>query len=182
MTGAQIFQKVYQHKERVSKAEPGKRRRKPPGNWWLINSVDEDLESVSSQPQQLHKKSKHRKEKKKHSKLRKSFSSDGDAAVSSAPQGGAPVPPLKQTEVSTPKMSKRDRPDVFTSQNAVNSGRKNRYFTSHPAEECFAKDHTRISRTETSIVCVDVGEMRSTQNSPSDPNPLQNRKHQLDNT
>ncbi|XP_028289400.1 protein IWS1 homolog isoform X3 [Parambassis ranga] len=182
-TGAQIFQRVYQPKEQVRNARPGKRRRKPPGNWWLINSMDEDLESVSSQPQQLHhKESKRQREKKKHSKQRKSFSSDGDAAVSSAPQGGAPVPPLKQTELSTPKMSKRDRPDVFTSQNVVNSGQKNRYgITSHPAEECSAEDHTR-RRTETSILCMDVGEIRSTQNSPSNPNPPQNRGHQLENT
>ncbi|XP_030612588.1 uncharacterized protein LOC115799515 isoform X4 [Archocentrus centrarchus] len=141
-SGGRIFQRVYHHnsneklsvtpeapvsqrqpKEQLTEANPAKRRRRVPGNWWVANSMDADLENRSSQPQQLHPKGpKPNKERKKPSKQSRSprlgVPKNGNAAVLLKPLGGAPVPPLKPKSLLTPKTVKRSLAtfkDIFTS-------------------------------------------------------------------
>lgn len=138
-TGDQVFQRVFLHhtnkkkmsvppvptsprasREQVGPPEPGKRRSKQPGNWWMVNSMPADVENITSQPQQ--QKPKPHKERKKQSKLTKSTrhstpKKDRTAALLKPP-GGTPVPPLKVPPMSAPKTIKRSLAtfkDILTS-------------------------------------------------------------------
>lgn len=104
-------------------ADSAKRRRRAPGEWWLVNNVAEDLENMSSKPQQLHPKwPEPKKERKKQSKQSKSprlgLPKNGNTAISLKPLGGAPVPPLTAKSLITPKTVKRSLAtfkDIFAS-------------------------------------------------------------------
>lgn len=177
VTGNKIFQKVYQHdstgklsatpkapvsqsrpKERLTEADSAKRRRRAPGDWWLVNNVAEDLENVSSKPQQLHpKRPEPKKERKKQSKQSKSprlgVPKNGNTAVSLKPLGGAPVPPLTAKSPITPKTVKRSLAtfrDIFASvieSSTVDRRRTNRCnVRSRPSEEiCVAGSNTHAA-------------------------------------
>uniref|UniRef100_A0A3Q3CUQ4 Titin-like n=1 Tax=Haplochromis burtoni TaxID=8153 RepID=A0A3Q3CUQ4_HAPBU len=176
-SGNEIFQKVYQHdstgklsatpkapvsqsrpKERLTEADSAKRRRRAPGEWWLANNVAEDLENMSSKPQQLHpKRPKPKKERKKQSKQSKSprlgVPKNGNTAVSLKPLGGAPVPPLTAKSLITPKTVKRSMAtfkDLFASvieSSTVDRRQTNRCnVRSRPSEEiCVAGSNTHAA-------------------------------------
>lgn len=107
-------------REQVGPPEPGKRRKKQTGNWWIVNGMPADVENITSQPQQ--QKPKPHKERKKQSKLTKSTRHStpkkGRTAASLKPPGGTPVPPLEVPPMSAPKTIKRSLAafkDILTS-------------------------------------------------------------------
>ncbi|XP_039983520.1 ankyrin repeat domain-containing protein 11 isoform X2 [Xiphias gladius] len=199
-SGDQVFQRVYHHVsnekisctpapgsprrpwEQLSAAEPEKRRRKPPGNWWMVKGMCGDEESISSQRQQPNpKETKSCKEIKKQSKQSRSprlgTPKNGNMAVSSKPLGGAHVPSLKLKPLSAPKTVKRSLAtfkDIFTSAtesltviSSRDIGHNNRNnVTAGPAEQVTLTDCVTLSKTNKNILSTDAGEVRSTQNSP----------------
>lgn len=203
-SGDQVFQKVYHHnstektsktaapvssrgpREQLRPADTEKRRRKRPSNWWEVNGPSEDVESISSQPQQ--QELKPREERKKQSKQSKSpglkSTKKGKMAASSEPLGGAPVPP----PLSAPKTIKRSLAtfkDIFTSvtetPTAVSrkeAGQINRRKASaHPAVEVTVTDCSTLSKTNEEIPGTDAGGS----NSPPNHEVLQDSKFQSDN-
>nr|XP_020457957.1 uncharacterized protein LOC109961469 isoform X2 [Monopterus albus] len=99
--------------------ESEKRRRKPPGNWWVACDVSQDRNCISPQPQQLRPKEPKPKKREKH--IIKSSSAlgtpkKGNTAVSSQPLRGAPVlPTLQLSAPKTVKSSPATFKDIFTS-------------------------------------------------------------------
>lgn len=194
-TGQQVFQRVYHHvsnekmsaspalasprgyREQLREAEPEKRRRKLPSNWWMS-------EDISSEPQQ--QELTPRKERKKPSKQTKSLGlgtpKNGNMAFSSKPPGGAPVPPLKVKPLSAPKTVKRSLAfkDIFTSATdtpTVASGRKTglntrQKVTARPAVEVTVTDCTTHSEAE-DIFSMDAGESNSPPNQEATQNSRQ---------
>lgn len=105
-------------REQLKEAEPKRRRRKPPGNWWMVSSVEEEEEeNLPTQPQpKVRKPQKERKKQHRSNKL--GTPKNGNVAVLSKPQEGAPVPPLNGKPLSAPKTVKRSLAtfkDIFTS-------------------------------------------------------------------
>ncbi|XP_023122063.2 uncharacterized protein si:ch211-161h7.4 isoform X1 [Amphiprion ocellaris] len=217
-SGDQSFQRVYHHtpnkklyvtppapvspsrsKDQLREAEPTKRRRKPPGNWWMADVTAEDVESVSaSQPQQLHPKQlKPRKERKKESKASKypglGVPKDGNTVASPKPLGGAAVPPLNTTPLSAPKTVTRslatfkdiftsvtETPTVVSNRNARQKNKRN--VSSHPGGDASATDDTPHRTTDTDALDTDADDGRRSQRSRhNDENP-QSRACQPDNT
>ncbi|XP_035511537.1 nucleolar protein dao-5 isoform X2 [Morone saxatilis] len=206
-SGDQVFQRVYHHvsnkkmpitpppasprrpREQLSAAERGKRRRKPPSNWWTVNGLSEDVESISSQPQQLEPKP--RKDRKKQSKQSRSpglgTPKTGNVAVSPTPLGGAPVPPLKVNPLSTPKTVKRSLAtfkDIFSSESPTvvrnrEAGQNNKCkVTARPVVEVSVTDCTALNKTDENILSMDDGES----NSPPNQGPPQDSKCHSENT
>ncbi|XP_073345016.1 uncharacterized protein [Pagrus major] len=205
-TGDQVFQRVYHHvpnekvstspapvsprgpREQLGAAEPEKRRRKPTSNWWIANGLREDVESVSSQPQQQGPKP--RKERKKQSKQSRSpglgTPINGNMVVSPKPLGGAHVPPLKVKPLSAPKTVKRslakfkdiltETPTVVSSKQAGQS--KKRKVTAHPAVEVTVTDYTTLSKKHEDNVSMDAGES----NGPLNHEALEDDNCQSENT
>lgn len=120
------------NREQLREAEADKRRRKPPGSWWLVDGVSEQVEGSSSQPQQLHhKKPEPRKdsEKKQSRSLRLGTPKNGNVSVSSKPLGGTSTPTLKVKQVSAPKTVKRSLAtfkDIFTSATETETVKSNK--------------------------------------------------------
>lgn len=120
--------------QQLREGEADKRRRKPPGNWWLVNGVSEDMEHSSSQPQKLNQKEpKPRKERKNQSKQSRSprlgTPKNGNMAVSSKPLGGTSMPSLKPKPLSAPKTVKCSLAtfkDIFTSATETETEMNNR--------------------------------------------------------
>uniref|UniRef100_A0A3Q1FGV1 Uncharacterized LOC110961908 n=2 Tax=Acanthochromis polyacanthus TaxID=80966 RepID=A0A3Q1FGV1_9TELE len=215
-SGDQLFQRIYHHtpnkslsvtpaaplspsrpEEQLKEAEPTKRRRKPPGNWWMTDVTTEDVESVpASQPQQLHpKQPKPRKERKAKSKPSRSpglgVPKNGNMAASPKPLGGAAVPPLNTMPLSAPKTVKRSLAtfkDIFTSGTETltvvssrNAPQKNkRKVSSHPAGDVSATDDTPHRNTDTDVLGTDA-DRRSQSGHHNEENP-QSRVCQPDNT
>lgn len=200
-SGDQVFQTVYHHipTEKMSKtaapvsprgsmeqlgaAEPERRRRKPPGNWWMANGQAEDVKSISSQPQQ--QEPKPRKERRKQSKQSRSpglgIPKNGNMALLSKPLAGAPVPP----PLSAPKTVKRSLAtfkDIFSSATETpssSSSRKagqhdGRKVSAHPAVEVTVTDCTTLSKNDEEILSMDAGDC----NSPPNHVALQDSKCQ----
>lgn len=199
-TGQRVFQRVYHHvsnekmyaspalasprgyREQLREAEPEKQRTKLPSNWWMVNGISEDVESISSHPQQ--QEFTPRKERKKPSKQIKSLGlgtpKNGNRALSSKPRGGAPVPPLKVKPLSAPKSVKRSLAtfkDIFTSATetpTVVSSRKTglntrQKVTARPAVEVTVTDCTTYSEAE-DIFSMDAGESNSPPNQEATQN------------
>ncbi|XP_074549862.1 uncharacterized protein LOC141807632 isoform X2 [Halichoeres trimaculatus] len=144
--GDQVFQRVYHstsaEKQSITPAPASprrpmeqlsagesKRRRKPPGNWWIVGSpTAEEDENLSPPPQP--KEPKLQKERKKQSRPSKlGTPKNGNVAVSSKPQGGAPIPPLSVKPLSAPKTVKRSLAtfkDIFTSNTETPTLQSNR--------------------------------------------------------
>ncbi|XP_026148678.1 uncharacterized protein LOC113121998 isoform X2 [Mastacembelus armatus] len=114
------------HGEQLREAQSEKRRRKPPGNWWEVGNTSADMECMSLQPHQLHEP-KPCKEKRKKSKRSKSVlgsPKNGNISLSSKPLGGAPVPPLKTSQLLTTRTVKSSLAtfkDIFTSATQADS-------------------------------------------------------------
>ncbi|XP_056221085.1 protein piccolo [Seriola aureovittata] len=189
--GEQLFQRVYNHvsgtpgclsprrpleKHRAAGRE--RRSRKPPGNWWTVNDMSEDVGSTSSQPQQLNpKEPKPRKDRKKQSRSpRLGAPKNGNMLVSSKPLGGAHVSPLKVKPLSAPKTVKRSLAmfkEIFTSGaetptvlSSRDKGQNNTHnVNAPPAEEVTVTDCYTVSRTDKEILSLDASEFRSSQNS-----------------
>ncbi|XP_078136850.1 uncharacterized protein LOC144537203 [Sander vitreus] len=167
-SGQQVFQRVYRHvsHEKLSTPQPvsprgsweqlwseesGRRRRKPPGNWWVVDNRSEDVESISSQPQKLSKQNR--------SEL--GIPKNGKMTVSSKPLGGSLVPLLKPKPLLTPKTVKRSLAtfkDIFTTGtetptvvSSKDAGRKNRC-------KVTATDCATFSKTAKDIPSMDAGE------------------------
>lgn len=174
VTGGQIFHRVYHHtsnenisitaaaaaaavsprqpKEQLGEAGPAKWKRKPQGNRWMVDSMSEDFESISSQSQQLpSKEAKPRKERKKLSKQSKS-SKKGTMAASSKPLGGALVTSQKTKPDSFPKTGTSS---PVTSKDKRQNKRGN--VTLYPAEENSPTDCATQSKTDTDVLCMDIG-------------------------
>ncbi|XP_051267354.1 nucleolar protein dao-5 isoform X2 [Dicentrarchus labrax] len=208
-SGDQVFQRVYHHvsnkkmpitpppasprrpREQLSAAERGKRRRKAPSNWWMVDGLSEDVESISSQPQQLEPKP--RKERKKQSKQSRSpglgTPTTGNVAVSSTPLGVAPVPPLKVKPLSIPKTVKRSLAtfkDIFASVTESPTVVQNRQaglnnkckVTARPVVEVSVTDCTALNKTDENILSMDAGES----NSPPNQEPPQDGNGHSENT
>uniref|UniRef100_UPI0037E78691 nucleolar protein dao-5 n=1 Tax=Semicossyphus pulcher TaxID=241346 RepID=UPI0037E78691 len=190
--GDQVFQRVYHYssnekvsitpapvsprgpREQLTAAEPEKRRRKPPGNWWTIDGTPE-----GPQPQQHEPKA--RKERTKKTKPSRSpklgTPKNGNVAVSLKPQGGDSVPPMKVKPLSAPKTVKRslatykdlfETPTVVSSREADQRNRRN----------VAAADRTTLGKTVTDILSMDTGES----NSPANHDAPQDGKCQSENT
>ncbi|XP_041824458.1 uncharacterized protein si:ch211-161h7.4 isoform X2 [Melanotaenia boesemani] len=187
-SGGQIFQKAYNHniksttpgstrkpQQQLVEAEPGKRRRRPPGNWWTVNNVADDLESIPSQPHHRHP-SELKQERKKQSKQRKparlGVPKNGNVVIPSKPPGGALTPPSKL--LSTPNTVKRSLAtfkDIFNSGIGTPIAASNRdahqsnrcYITSHPAEEVSATDFETCSRPDKAALSGDAEGRRGAQ-------------------
>ncbi|XP_029385162.1 uncharacterized protein LOC115061077 isoform X2 [Echeneis naucrates] len=148
-------------------AEPEKRRRKPPGEWWTVDDKPKDTESISAQSQQLNPKvTKSGKERKKQAKQSRCAGlgtpKNGNMAVSSKPPGGAHVTRLKLKPKSTPKTLKHTLAifkEITTSaaETPMAARSKDRNdndgHNMHPGEDA-AKD----------IGSMDANELRNTQN------------------
>ncbi|XP_036935233.1 muscle M-line assembly protein unc-89 [Acanthopagrus latus] len=185
--GDQVFQRVYHHvpnekasaspapvsprgqREQLRSVEPGKRRRRPTGNWWIVNGLSEDVDSVSLPPQQQGPKP--RKDRKKQAKQSRSpglgTPINGNMVVSPKPQGGAPVPRLKVKPLSSPKTVKRSLAmfnDISTSvtptivSSKETGQRKKCKVTAHPAVEVTVTDYTTLGKKHEDIVSMDAGE------------------------
>lgn len=129
--------------------------------------MTEDMESISSEPQQLNpKEPKPRKERNPRTKQSRSpelwTSKKGNAAVSSKPPGGAPVTSLKPRQLLAPKTVKHSLAtfkEIFTSAtespvDKSDAGQKNiREVTVCPAEDC-----RTLSKTNKEIPRMDAGE------------------------
>lgn len=107
-------------REQVGPSETGKRRKKQPGNWWMVNGMPAYMENITTQPQQP--KPKPHKERKKQPQLSKSTRHStpkkGRTAASLKPPEGTPAPPLKVPPMSAPKTIKRSLAafkDILTS-------------------------------------------------------------------
>ncbi|XP_074477880.1 uncharacterized protein LOC141759590 isoform X2 [Sebastes fasciatus] len=192
ISGEQVFQRVYHHtsserlsitpasvsprgpQEQLRAAESGKRRRKTPGNWWTVDDVHEDVESISSQPKQKQKQKRepHQERKKQSRSPRLGTPKNGNVAVSSKP-----APMLEMTPLSAPKTVKRslatfkDILESVTETPTVVSrrevGQRNRRkVAARPAEEVAASDCPISSKTDGGIFSMDAGEPRNTDNSP----------------
>ncbi|XP_044031705.1 uncharacterized protein si:ch211-161h7.4 isoform X2 [Siniperca chuatsi] len=184
-SGDQVFQRVYHHvsnekmsvtptpvsprrpREQLRTAEPGKRRRKPPSNWWTVDGMSEVVESISSQPQQPKPK-----ERKKRSKMSRSPAlgtpKKGNTAVSSKPLGGTPVPHLKVKPLSAPKTVKRS---LATFKNIFTS------VTETPTVVSSRAAGQNISKTNKDVLSMDAGES----NSPPNHETPQDSKCQSEN-
>lgn len=138
-SGSRIFQKVYHHssngklsatptpaspratKEQLSSAaRTDRRKRKPPGSWWMINGESADVDDAISSPQPQQQEAKPRKERKKQAKPNRSpglgAPKNGNVSVSPITTGGAR--PLKVKPVMAPQTLKRTLAtfkDIFTS-------------------------------------------------------------------
>ncbi|KAM7369883.1 hypothetical protein PAMP_011172 [Pampus punctatissimus] len=180
----QIFQRVYHHSgseiksstlvapasskrpsEQLRTPERIKRRRKPPGTWWKVNNVSEDMVDISSQPQQLNPKlTKPRKGSKTRSKQSKSPElrslKKGNTAASSKPPGGAPVTHLELRPLSaleTVKHSWATFKDIAVLNNGDAGQNNRRDVTVCPAEGS-ATDCPTFSKTNKDILRMDAGE------------------------
>ncbi|XP_028290316.1 daf-12-interacting protein 1 isoform X2 [Gouania willdenowi] len=152
-------------KEQLYGAEPSKRRRKPTGNWWMVNDDNNVAAGVSSPLTLPHKERKPSKDKKKPSKRKTSPESNNQDTVdqSSKPAEGAPV---MMKPVFTPKTVKSALVkfnDIFASGVETPSVMKSRdvpqlhgrELTTHPAvEDCEANAEmlTESQRESTSYV------------------------------
>lgn len=132
--------------------------------------MSEDVESVSSQPQQLNpKEPKPRRERKTLSKQSRSAQlgtpKKGNTEVLSKPPGGAPVVPLKPKRAPETVNHMAIFKDVFTSAtkssaaiNKKETGQNNRReVTVCPADNC-AADCAALRNTNENIVSIDAGE------------------------
>ncbi|XP_053198843.1 uncharacterized protein DDB_G0286299-like [Scomber japonicus] len=196
-SGDQIFRRVYHHSNSSAPASPisprrpseqlgttkhDKRSRKPPGQWWKADNMSEDVESVSSQPQQLNpKEPKPRRERKTLSKQSRSAQlgtpKKGNTEVLSKPPGGAPVVPLKPRRAPETVNHMAIFKDIFTSAtkssaaiNKKETGQNNRReVTACPADNS-AADCAALSNTNKNIVRTDAGESNN-------KSPLTTRRH-----
>lgn len=163
-------------REQIQAAEPEKRRRKAPSNWWIVDGVSEDAEINSSQPRQ--QEPKRQKERKKPSKQnrspRRGSPKNGNTAVSSKPQEGAPSTPQRAKAFSPQKSVKHSLAtlkDIFTAATETpaavsrrDAGLNNRQkVAERPVEEVASSD---CSMTEKGILSIDAGQ--SKQGSPED--------------
>ncbi|XP_031706442.1 uncharacterized protein LOC116385269 [Anarrhichthys ocellatus] len=150
-----------------------RRRRKAPGNWWKVDDLCEDVESISSQQPGPRPRTE-RKEVSKRSRIpRLGTPTNGNMAVSSKPRRRAPVSLLEVKPTSAPKTVKHSLAtfkDIFTSvsETPVNRrerGQKHRRkVAARPAEEVTATVCTIFSgNTDGDILRVEPG---SPQNSP----------------
>ncbi|CAB1440319.1 unnamed protein product [Pleuronectes platessa] len=211
-SGQQVFQKVYHNvsekmsdtsasvsrrgpQEHLRAEDPDKRSRKPPGNWWTTNGMSEEVESVSTLPQQLKpKESKSLKERKQLSKQKPSRSSGlktpkkGKSVVASKTPGGADVPLLNPKPMFAPKTIRRTLytfKDIFTSASETPTVVSSRH-TGHsnrcePAEVSVIQ-HVTFTPTDKDTHSVDAGEFRSTENSPPTHDTPQDSSCQPENT
>lgn len=169
-------------REQLRSTEPEKRRRRPASNWWIVNGLPEDVESVSLQPQQQGPKP--RKQRKKQAKHSRSpglgAPMNGNMVVSPKPLGGALVPRLKVKPLSATKTVKRSLGskfnDIFTSVtptilSSKETGQsKKRKVTAHPAVEVTVTDYTTLGKKHEDIVSMDAGESNGplNQDAPDD--------------
>ncbi|XP_058498638.1 serine/arginine repetitive matrix protein 2 isoform X2 [Solea solea] len=176
---------------RASTAGSEKRRRKSPGNWWMVDGSSEDVESTSSQPQQLQnkKKPKSHKERKKQAKPSRSpglgIPQNGNMAVLPKPADRSHVSPLKPKSLSAPKTVKRSLAmfkDIFTSRSdtpAVGAGGS---VTAGPANEATVTHNGTFTHTEKDLVSMDDGDIRSMQHNPNSHDAPQSSGLQPENT
>ncbi|CAN9506288.1 unnamed protein product [Ophioblennius macclurei] len=190
----QIFQKAYQHTPREKKsathaapdshrqpaellkeAEPAKRRRKPTGSWWMVDSSADNVEVASPKKRQpALKKSKPQKTRKEQPKRDQSpeLSNNSNVDIPSEPAGGARVPPLKVKPLSAPKTVKRslakftdifrtgiETPELARSRDTQQKNRRN--VTSHPAKETSASP----SKTSKGAASIEGGDDTGTRSS-----------------
>ncbi|XP_062235839.1 uncharacterized protein si:ch211-161h7.4 [Platichthys flesus] len=211
-SGQQVFQKVYHNvsekmsdpsasvsprgpQEHLRAEDPEKRNRKPPGNWWTTNGMSEEVENVSTNPQQLKpKESKSLKKRKKLSKQKTSRSpglktpKKGKMVVASKTPGGADVPLLQPKQMFAPKTIRRTLytfKDIFTSASETPTVVSNRH-TGHgnrcePAEVSVVQ-HVTFTPTDKDTHSVDAGEFRSPENSPPTHDTPQDGSCQPENT
>lgn len=146
-------------REQLRAAVQEKRRRKPPSDWWMVDGMSMDVDSISSQPQK--QEPKPRKERKKRSKQ--------NISPSSKPLGGAPVPP----PLSAPRTVKRSLAtfkDIFTSATETptvissrEAGQNNsRKVTARPAVDITVTDPTTLCKAD--VLSTDAGESYSPPN------------------
>ncbi|XP_034416256.1 uncharacterized protein si:ch211-161h7.4 [Cyclopterus lumpus] len=201
-SGDQVFQRVYHHASNKKLSSPApisprgrqdtlseseRRRRKPPGSWWKVEDMCENVESISSQQQGPGP----RKESKTVSKR---IPKNSKMAVPSKPQGGAPVSLLELKPTSAPKTVKRSLAtfkDIFASVtetpvavgNRRESCRKNRRkVTARPAEEVTATVCKIFSeRTDGDILSMDDVEPRSPHDNPPNHEMPQDSNCQSEN-
>lgn len=202
-TDDKAFQKVYRHvtkeklpttpavasprrpKEQILAAEPEKRRRKPPINFWMVTAPDVGQSSSLQQRLKPHKEKKGRFKKIKSPGL--GTPKSGNLAVSPRPPGGAPVSPLRMKPQSASKTVSRSMPtfkDIFTSVtetpaviNSREAAQNNTHgVTTYPAVEVTVTDCAACSQAE-AVVGVDAGGPNSSPNME----PQENRRHQSSN-
>ncbi|XP_049912997.1 titin isoform X1 [Epinephelus moara] len=155
-------------REQFRAAESNRRRRKPPGNWWAVNDVSED---ISSQPEPQQQEPKPRKERKKQSKQSRSprlgTPKNGNMAVSSKPPGGTPVPPLKPTTVKRSLAMVKDiftsaveTPTVISSRETVQKNKRHKA-SAYPAKDATLTDCATFNKSDRDIPSMDAGEHNS---------------------
>uniref|UniRef100_A0A672G2M0 Mif2/CENP-C cupin domain-containing protein n=1 Tax=Salarias fasciatus TaxID=181472 RepID=A0A672G2M0_SALFA len=168
-----IFQKVYhrtpagkistrhaapdshrQPEELLREAEPGKRRRKPAGSWWMVNDSPDDVDVVPPKRRQpAVEKSKPQRKRKEQPKKDEPAGLSSDVDISSKPAGDTPVLPLKPKSLFTPKTVKSSLAkftDIFktgietpvTVRNRDTQLKNRRNVTSHPTKEKAAPQTT----------------------------------------
>nr|XP_057916124.1 microtubule-associated protein futsch isoform X2 [Doryrhamphus excisus] len=171
MSEHQPFQRVYPHPgrkkvshspvplsprgslEQLSRPQPSKRNRKPPGEWWKATSTSEDAES--SPPELLPrrpKKSQARKERKTGSKQRRTPAA-----------GGALVSPLAKKALWVPKSIKSS---MGTFKNIFSSHTEGTVVLSNEAadqnNEVQSPDHPTSRNTHQATVDIDGGDFQTT--------------------
>ncbi|TNN88819.1 hypothetical protein EYF80_000696 [Liparis tanakae] len=163
-SGDQVFQRVYNHASNKKLSAPApvsprgredqlsvsaRRRRKPPGRWWQVEDMCEQVESIASQQQAPEPRKERRKVSERSRSPPLGTHKNSNTAVSSKPQGGAPAS-LELKPTSAPKTVKRSLAtfkDIYTlvteTPVAVGTGREarqknRRKVTARPAQEVTA--------------------------------------------
>ncbi|XP_068438358.1 neurofilament heavy polypeptide [Clinocottus analis] len=209
-SGDKVFQRVYHNastkklstlapvspggpQDQFIAAESKRRRRKPTGSWWKVNDECEDVESISSQRQGPRPRKERKMVSKRSGSPQLGTLKNGNVAVSSKPQGGAPVCLLEVKPTSAPKTVKRSLAtfkDIFTSVTetpAVVTRREpcqknKRKVATRPAEEDPATVCAIFSeRTDGDILSMDAVEPGSPQNSPRNHEMPQNNNCSSEN-
>ncbi|KAF6727313.1 hypothetical protein FQA47_022629 [Oryzias melastigma] len=175
-----LFQKVYNNvcsaklstpssatNDPLCERETGKRRRKPPGDWWAVSKAadEDDLERISWKPQQLHpKKTKPSKAKKQSQQSKPAeLPQNKNMATPVKAAGGALKPLLKP--LSPPKSVRRSLKDVFPAE-----AEPPHDVPSHSDKECSYSEYTTGNTFDKDSE--EVGKSTTTRfNHKTQPNP-----------
>lgn len=208
-SGDQVFQRVYNHSSNKKLSAPApvsprgredqlsvsaRRRRKPPGRWWKVEDMCEDVESISSQQQRPEPRKERQKVSERSRSPQLGTLKNSHMAVSSKPQGGAPVSLLELKPTSAPKTVKRSLAmfkdiDTLVTETPVAVGNRrearqknSREVTARPAQEVTAPVRKASSeRTDGDILSMDDVEPRSPHGGPSNHETPQNSNCQSEN-
>lgn len=170
--------------EQLTASDTGKRRRRPPGDWWKVDDLSEDMASTSSQSP-LPKLYKDRKTQSKQSRApRLGSPKHGNMLVSSKPVGGAHIPLNVKTPSAqkTAKRSLASRKEKFTSAaetrtvvSSTDANQNNIHDVIEPlAEDVTVTDCASLSKTDREILSMDGGEYRNSQNGSISHNKPEN--------